>query len=156
VLGLAALALYGHDIRHLYLARRRRRIELNSRMAALAVANLGVAAIGLAILIAAGLLDRFVGAVVFLVGFGWLSGLGLAKLYKIVAFLTWLECYGPVLGKTPTPRVQDLVVEPRADKWFFLYYAAVWAATLALLLEFPPAFQVAAAAMAIATAGIVV
>ena len=155
VLGLAALALYGHDIRHLYRERRRRKIELNSRMAGIAVANLAAAAVGLAILAATGLLDRYVGAVVFFVGFGWLTGLGLAKLYKIVAFLTWLECYGPVLGKTPTPRVQDLVVEPSADKWFFLYFAAVWAATLALLVEFPPAFRIAAAVMLIATAGIV-
>jgi len=155
VLGLAALALYGHDIRRLYRARRRRKIELNSRMAGVAIVNLAAAAVGLAILTGIGALDRFVGAIAFLVGFGWLTGLGLAKLYKIVAFLTWLECYGPVLGKTPTPRVQDLVVEPRADKWFLLYFAAVWTATLALLLEFPPAFRVAAAVMAIATAGIV-
>jgi hypothetical protein len=155
-LGLAALALYGHDIAHLYRARRRRRIELNSRMAAVAIGNLAAAAIGLAVLTGIGALERFVGAVVFFVSFGWLTGLGLAKLYKIVAFLTWLECYGPVLGKTPTPRVQDLVAEPHADKWFMLYFAATWAATLALLLEFPSAFRIAAAVMMIATAGIIV
>jgi hypothetical protein len=155
-LGLAALALYGHDIVHLYRARRRRRIELNSRMAAVAIANLVAASAGLVILVSVDALGRFVGAATFLVSFGWLTGLGLAKLYKIVAFLTWLECYGPVLGKTPTPRVQDLVVEPHADKWFLLYFAAGWAATIALLLEFPPAFRIATAVMMIATAGIVV
>ena len=108
------------------------------------------------ILVATGTLERHVGALVFLVGFGWLSGLGLAQLYKIVAFLTWLECYGPVLGKTPTPRVQDLVVERRASRWFQLYFAAVWLATLCLVLGFPTAFRIGAATMAIATAGIVV
>ena len=40
-----------------------------------------------------------VGAFAFLAVFGWLSGLILAKLYKIVAFLTWLETYGPVMGR---------------------------------------------------------
>ncbi len=62
--------------------------------------------------------------------------------------------YGPVLGKTATPRVQDLVVERRAVKW--LYFLAVWSATAALLLHQPPAFRVAASSMAIAAAGIIV
>ena len=73
-----------------------------------------------------------------------------------MAFLTWLECYGPVLGKTATPRVQDLVVERRAIKWFVLYFLAVWGATAALLLDRPLAFRVAAAVMVIATCGIIV
>ena len=51
-----------------------------------------------------------------LIAFGWLSGLVLAKLYKIVAFLTWLGTYGPAMGRVPTPRVQDLVAERRAAK----------------------------------------
>ena len=105
-------------------------------------------------LAALGLFGRYGGALVFLVCFGWLSGLGLAKLYKIVAFVTWLECYGPVLGKTPTPRVQDLVLESRAIKWFWLYFIAVDVATLCLLLEAPLVFRAAAAAMLLASAGI--
>ena len=156
IAGLAAAALYGADVVHLYRARKRRNIELNSRMAGLALASLVASVVLMIALLALGRLSDHAGAVVFLIAFGWLSGLGLAKLYKIVPFLTWLECYGPVLGKTATPRVQDLVVEKRASKWFFLYFLAVWSATAALLAQYAPAFQVAAAVMLVATLGIVV
>ena len=155
LLGFSALVLYGRDILHLYHARKRRMVELNGRMAAVALANLAAAAILIVILVSSGALGRHAAAVVFLVSFGWLSGLGLAKLYKIVAFLTWLECYGPVLGKTATPRVQDLVVERRAIKWFVLYFLAVWSATAGLLADEPLAFRMSAAVMVVATGGII-
>jgi hypothetical protein len=155
LLGLAALVLYGADIVHLYRARKRRIIELNSRMAVFAFTSLAASVVLVIVLLALGRLTADVGAVVFLIAFGWLSGLGLAKLYKIVPFLTWLECYGPVLGKTPTPRVQDLVVEKRAIKWFMTYFVAVWTGTAALLLQQPTAFRIAAAGMLVATVGIV-
>jgi len=153
--GLLGLALYGGDVVHLYRARKRPHIELNSRMAAFAFASLAAAIVMIASLLAIGNLADQVGAVVFLVAFGWLSGLGLAQLYKIVAFLTWLECYGPVLGKAQTPRVQDLVVEARANKWFQLYFLAVWAGTVALIASYSLIFQLTAAAMLIATSGII-
>jgi hypothetical protein len=156
LLGFGGLIIYGRDILRLYRARKRRVIELNSRMAAFAFANLAGAVTLTIVLLCLGELVRHAGAVIFLVSFGWLSGLGLAKLYKIVAFLTWLECYGPVLGKMATPRVQDLVVEPRAVKWFLLYFVAVWCATASLLLSFPLAFRSVASVMVIATSGIIV
>jgi hypothetical protein len=155
VFGLAALVLYGRDILHLYRARKRRTIELNSRMAGAAFGSLALAVALIGVLLGLGRLAENAAAVIFLVAFGWLSGLGLAMLYKIVAFLTWLECYGPILGKTPTPRVQDLVVERRALKWFRLYFLAVWAATLTLLADEPMAFRGAAVLMIVATGGIV-
>ena len=108
------------------------------------------------VLIGLGQLSEQIGAVVFLLVFGWLSGLGLSQLYKIVAFLTWLECYGPVLGKTATPRVQDLVDETRARKWFVLYYLSVWAATAFLLAPYLLGFRLAVAAMIVATLGLTV
>ncbi len=153
--GLVALILYGADVIHLYRARKRPRIELNSGMAAWALVSLAASALLTIVLLALGRLRQEIGAVVFLLAFGWLSGLGLAQLYKIVSFLTWLECYGPVLGKTATPRVQDLVVETRAFKWFLLYFVAVWAATVALLAHLALAFQGAAATMLLGTIGIV-
>jgi hypothetical protein len=152
--GLCALGLYAADIVHLYRHRKRRVIELNARMAAVALVNLGGGVVLAATLAAFGRFNADIGAVVFLMAFGWLSGLGLAKLYKIVAFLTWLECYGPVLGKAVTPRVQDLVVETRATTWFRTYFVAVWAATACLLLQAPTGFRVAAALMLVATVGI--
>jgi hypothetical protein len=154
-LGLAALAVYGRDIRYLYKARKRPKIELNSRIATLAFASLAAAVVLTLALLALGRLADHVGAVVFLVAFGWLTGLGLSKLYKIVAFLTWLECYGPVLGKAQTPRVQDLVVEPRAVKWFWLYFGTAWIGAVALLLGQGRAFQGCAGAMLFATAGVI-
>jgi hypothetical protein len=154
ITGLACFALYGRDALQLYRKRVRRVIELNSRMASIALVNLA-AAVALTIACAAlGVLERHIGALVFLFTFGWLTGLGLAKLYKIVAFVTWLECYGPVLGKTKTPRVQDLVVEPRAIKWFWFYFAAVAIGTLCLFAGASLPFRVAAAAMTAASAGI--
>lgn len=153
--GLASLALYGGDVLHLYRTRKRRNIELNSRMAMLALASLAASVVLTVVLLAFGRLSEHVGAVVFLTAFGWLSGLGLAQLYKIVAFLTWLECYGPVLGKMQTPRVQDLVVEARALKWFWLYFLAVWSGTLLLVAGYAFAFQAIAALMLVATGGIV-
>src|SRR5690606_34323830 len=77
-------------------------------------------------------------------GLGWLSGLGLAMLYKIVAFLTWLECFAPMMGRTPTPRVQDLVRENRARLWFALYFAATLLGAGAILLQAGALLQMAA------------
>jgi len=155
VLAALALALYGRDVLQLYRSRRRRSLELNSRMGAIALANLALSALLCVALAALGRFSEYVGAVVFLSAFGWLSGFMLAQMYKIVAFLTWLEVYGPVLGKAPTPRVQDLVAERPAMRWFMLFFTGVWCATGALLAGSPPVFRFAALAMTVATCGIV-
>jgi hypothetical protein len=131
--GLVALGVYGRDVLTLYRRRRRRTIELNAMAAIGAFAALAGAAMLLPVLLASGQLHAHIGALTYLFAFGWLGGLGLAKLYKIVAFLTWLECFAPSLGKRPTPRVQDLVDERHAAPWFGAYYLAVGLATLALL-----------------------
>ena len=155
VFGLASAGLYGRDIAGIFRARKRRHLELNMRMATLSFVSLAaMAVLGIA-LAATDMFAAHVGAFAFLAVFGWLSGLVLAKLYKIVAFLTWLETYGPVMGRTPTPRVQDLVAEGRATKWFVLYYAAVWSGTLMLLAGEPHLFRAAAAAMTVGVVGIV-
>lgn len=156
VFGIAALAFYGYDIVHLYRARKRRNLELNSRMVTFALLSLALAAVLTIVTLTLGTLPHHAGAIVFLIAFGWLSGLGLAKLYKIIPFLTWLECYGPVLGKTPTPRVQDLVIEKRALKWFLLYFFTTWLGTIALLVGNVPVFRGAIAVMFAATTGIIV
>lgn len=141
VTGIGALGLYGGDMVALYRQRKRRIIELNAVAAIGAFAALLASALLLIGLLAGGRLQQGVGALTYLFAFGWLGGLGLAKLYKIIAFLTWLECFAPVLGKRQTPRVQDLVDERRAAPWFGAYYAAVGFATLSLLFELPVAFR---------------
>jgi hypothetical protein len=155
ILGLGSAALYGRDIAGIFRNRKRRQLELNMRMATLSFVSLaGTAVLGVA-LVSIDALPAHIGAFAFLAVFGWLSGLVLAKLYKIVAFLTWLETYGPVMGRAPTPRVQDLVAEGRATKWFVIYYAAVWAGTLMLLAGQPQIFRIAVAAMTVGVVGIV-
>lgn len=141
---LVGLGLYGVDLLAIYRARRRPKLELNSLASIASFAALFVGAAWLAVAAATGRLAVDIAPIVYLLGFGWLSGLGLAKLYKIVPFLTWLECYGPVLGRVPTPRVQDLVREPRARAWFMLFHAGVLIATLALALDLDLVFRTAA------------
>lgn len=139
--GLLAIGIYASDVVALYRQRKRRNIELNAVAAIGAFAALMASAVLLAALLVTGQLQARIGALIYLFVFGWLSGLGLAKLYKIIAFLTWLECFAPVLGKRQTPRVLDLVDEPRAAPWFGVYFAAVGFATLCLLVDLPTAFR---------------
>ncbi|TPK55820.1 hypothetical protein FJ546_28795 [Mesorhizobium sp. B2-4-19] len=154
--GMACLILYGFDLTFFYRHRKRRIIELNSRAAQGAFLALALSAVLLLGLLATGTLDQHIGALLYLVAFGWLSGLGLSQLYKIVPFLTWLECYGPVMGKKPTPRVQDLVMERRGWIWFALYFLGVLAGTESLLVDQPGLFRAAAAVTLLATLAIVV
>ncbi len=123
-------------------------------MSLVALVSLVAAAILSVAFVATGSFLPHVGALAFLVAFGWLSGLVLANLYKIVPFLTWLETYGPVMGRVPTPRVQDLVAERRAWKWFVLFFAGSWIATLMLLIDASLGFRFAVAATTLATLGL--
>ena len=154
-LGLAGLSLYALDLAFFYRSRKRRQIELNVKAAIGAFLALFICALLFLAAAASGSLERYSGALLYLAAFGWLSGLGLSQLYKIVPFLTWLECYGAVMGRGPTPRVQDLVTERRARLWFALYFTGVAVGTAALACEAPSLFRLAAAMTLAGTAAIV-
>ncbi len=139
--GAVAVALYVYDMRAIYRQRRRKAIELNSAASIPAFASMTLAIVLALILPWIGTTDGIVAALVYLFTFGWLTGLSLAQLYKIVPFLTWLECYGPVMGRVPTPRVQDIVSEKQARRWFSIYFTGVAIATLALGTGYPIVFS---------------
>jgi hypothetical protein len=98
--------------------------------------------------------DGLIAALVFLIAFGWLGGLTLAQLVKIVSFVTWLETYAPRLGCGPAPRVGDLVAMPRTGWWFLLYYGGVALAAAAFAIAAPTGFRLAMALCLAGTAGI--
>ncbi|WP_313526119.1 hypothetical protein [Shinella sp.] len=149
LLTLMAVMLYGADVLYIYRGRKRKQAELNIRAS---FAALGLFALSILFLnVPAFRAGDMVAAVVYLFVFGWLTGLGLAQLYKIVAFLTWLEAYGPVLGRVPVPRVQDLVDERHALVLFRLYYGAVGVAALSLAAGTTGFFRMAVAAQLFAT-----
>jgi hypothetical protein len=155
VLGLAVGILYFRDVLAMFRARRRKQLELNSLAGLVSVLFL---AAGLALIVAAMLVGGAASlsvAAYYLLAMGWLSGLGLAQLYKIVPFLTWLECYGPVMGKAPVPRVQDLVDERRARYWFVLYFVATAAGCAFLLAAASGGFRATALLQVMAVIGLV-
>ncbi|MCB5203477.1 hypothetical protein LH464_13430 [Neorhizobium sp. T786] len=155
-IAIIAACLFAYDVVNIYRQRKRRSLELNTQMSAVAVGAL-MLAIGLFLFLSlSGTLASQIGALVYLIAFGWLTVLGLGQLYKIVAFITWLEYYGPVLGRKPVPRIQDLINERRASSWFYLYAGCVAASVLALLLEMPLLFRLAALIQLIAVAALVI
>lgn len=132
---IAFLVFYGWDVLRMFRARRRKVIELNSLAGLIALTFLGAA---MAMLSSASLLNlnkTYGVAAFYLLGLGWLSGLGLAQLYKIVPFLTWLETYGPVMGKSQVPRVQDLVDERYAKVCFGVFYLSVCLGAIAIVAD---------------------
>ena len=149
------VTLYLIDMVRLYRARRRRKLELNTAMAIPALAALALSLPLAASLCVGAASATTIGALVYLFLFGWLSGLGLSQLYKIVPFLTWLERYGSLLGKQAVPRVQDLVDEQRDRRWFILFFASVAAATVFFALGWPALWRLAALGHLLATLMIV-
>lgn len=149
MLVLASL-LYGRGILALYGFRRRKALEINmlASIPAFIALGLGLALLPAAVIAHAG--DGSIAALVFLLAFGWLGGLTLAQLVKIVSFVTWLETYASRLGRGPAPRVGDLVAMPRTGWWFLLYYAGVAFGTAALAIEAAGGFR---SSMAVCLAG---
>lgn len=139
-----AVGLYLVDIARVFRQRKRPVLELNSKAGAAALVMFGASVIAFGALALAERLPDFAGPLGYLFLFGWLSGLGLGQLYKIIPFLTWLERYGPRLGKEPVPRVQDLVCERRATPWFIAYFIAVGAGAAAGALGLPLIWRAAA------------
>ncbi len=141
-------ALYFMDIVKLYRTRQRKSLELNSRAAAGA---LFMMALAIVLTVTALMFSKkALPAGLFLLLIGYLSGLGLSQLYKIVPFLTWLELFGSKLGQGPVPRVQDLVLETRAAPWFIFYFIAVTGSAVAMLLNLSFIFQLTASAQLVA------
>lgn len=156
ILALGSL-LYLADMARLYHARRRA-LELHSwgAVASLAALGLGTALLTISALgVAPGRPDDATMAAIYLLVFGWLSGLALSQLYKLVPFLTWLRQYGHLLGKASVPSVDHLTNPSRAASWFALYFAAVTLGTGCGLLAWPVLWRLAVAMHLLATLGIV-
>jgi len=151
---VAASALYGRDILALYRARRRKALEINMLASIPAYASLGLGTVLLPVAVAAGAAESIVATLAFLLAFGWLGGLTLAQLVKIVSFMTWLETYAPRLGRGPAPRVGDLVAMPRTGWWFGLYFSGVALGTTALCDGTASGFRWAMLPCLMGTAGI--
>lgn len=154
-LALAAL-LHGRDLVMLYRVRHRKGLEINMRASIGAVAALGIGAALLPPAVIFGASERLVAALVFLLVFGWLSGLTLAQLVKIVSFMTWLEAYGGQIGRRRVPQVGTLVAMPRTAVWLALHFAGVVAGTLALAIGAAGSFRLAILACLAGTAGLAV
>lgn len=139
--GGIAVLIYGLDVHLIFRERKRKSAEMNvlASLAAVAMLIACFALFGASTM--SDLPIDLARPVAYLFVFGWLTGLGLGQLYKIVAFMTWLECYGPVLGRAAVPRVQELVNERRSSTWFLLYFGATVAATVALIADTPAMFR---------------
>lgn len=155
-LGILAVAgaFYGRDILALYRSRRRKALEINMLASIPAFVALGIGLALLPIVTAAGAPDTGIAALVFLLAFGWLGGLTLAQLVKIVSFMTWLETYASRLGRGPAPRIGDLVAMPRTGWWFLLYYAGVAIGVATLAAGQAGGFRLAMLPCLIGTAGV--
>ncbi|QFY62728.1 hypothetical protein FZ934_20345 (plasmid) [Rhizobium grahamii] len=163
ILGLLAAAFfllaggaYVVELVHAYRTRRRKVLEVNTYWSLPAFAIFGVSAAFFPVAMLAGADERIFVSLTYLFVFGWLTGLGLAQLLKIVPFLTWIEAFGPLLGRRPTPKLADLVHGGRASVWFTIFYSAVVVAAAAILFSQDGAFRVAVLAQTLSTGAIAV
>ena len=151
---LIGLSLYLLDMKKLYAQRKRRHLELNARYGVVPLMILGLLIIGALVTLADSFGRRVDVAMVFLGLYGWLGGLALTQLYKIIPFLVWINRFGSSMGKRKTPRVQELVNETRDHYAYIVYFVAVVLATAFLLSGWVWAFRLAMVGIFLATVDI--
>ncbi len=148
---LLGLALYLWDMRDLYRTRKRRQLELNARYGVIPLGFLGALILaGFAVRLGGGL-ARLDIALTFFALYGWLGGLALTQLYKIIPFLTWLNQFGNRMGKGRVPRVQELVNESRDRYAYIVYFSTVLVGTVSLAAGWFEGFRIAEAIAVLAT-----
>ena len=148
---LIGLVSYLWDMRSLYRQRKRRQLELNARYGLIPLGFLAVLIVAAATIRLGASLSRIDIALTFWALYGWLGGLALTQLYKIVPFLTWLNQFGNRMGKARTPRVQDLVNESRDHYAYLVYFASVALAGVSLYVGWFTGFRIIVAIAFIAT-----
>lgn len=137
---VAALALYGWEMRAILRARKRRVLDWGLKAFVVAISLLGVLSVLAVVLCWPGLpatlfttqLENVYGFL-FLVGVVGLAILGM--LYKIVPFLAWFHSYSKVIGKCKVPALADLYSERLQIASFILYFIALGAISAATLLQ---------------------
>jgi hypothetical protein len=149
-----AAAAYLAELARAYRGRRRRMLEPNTYWSLPAFIMFGASAALLPPAVALHSGPTTFVALGYLFVFGWLTGLGLAQLLKIVPFLTWIEAFGPLLGRRPTPKLTDLVNGARSSVWFSVFYCAVIVASGAIFLGLDDVFRIAAFAQTFSTAAL--
>lgn len=150
------VAAYLADLFSIYRTRRRKILELNMAGSLPAFVLLALSVPMLAIALASDAAPQVFAAIGYLFVFGWLTGFGLSQLLKIVPFLTWIEAFGPLLGRRPTPRLAELINGRRAAAWLGIFYLAVIAAAVAIALGSDAAFHLAAIAQTFSTAALAI
>lgn len=144
--GLAALAialiLYGRDVVHIVRRRLRKSFGLAIGQGALAVVYLEVAAVGaLALLwassaggVARAVEQRLIIVLCLLFSVGWIGGMIVGMLSKIVPMLVWMERFAERAGSPGTPTIQDLFDErpALAGAWAYHLGLVVLAGSVAL------------------------
>lgn len=153
---VVAVGIYLWDVLRIYRTRKRAVIELHNKAAVGAFIMLGSAALFAIVLMSLDSFAAYLPVFVFLALFGWLSGLGLTQLYKLVPFLTWLGRFGQQLGGGPVPRVQDLMDEGHSYPWFVVYFIGVALAAVAAFAGADYMFRAGVGLSALATLGLVV
>lgn len=150
------IAAYLVDLVRIYRGRRRKSLELNTLGSIPAFVLMATSAPLFVIAMVFDLDSRVTVAAAYLFVFGWLTGLGLAQLLKIVPFLTWIEAFGPLLGRRPTPRLGELINDSRSITWLGVFYLAVLLAAAAIAAGSDLAFQAAALCQALSTGALAV